>query len=316
MAKLFNLVKVNTATAGTGDVTFGAAFSNAFFTPSEAGAVDGDSVSYVLVEGDDTEIGTGVIGSSVTTMTRTVLKSKIGGVAGTTKMTLGGTAYLAFTALNRDISAPQAINTQVFTASGTFTTPADSTTSTVYRYRMVGGGGGGGGSSHTGAAAGGGGGGAYAEGTFTGVAPSTGITVTVGALGSGGAIGVTGVAGTSSSIGSPVSITAGGGSPGVGVAVASPVDGGAGGTVTGSPNILSITGQKGLPGAKDTAGNSEGGGDGANSLLGAGGRGGRNSIGTPGLSASGYGSGGGGGFYNSGTGGNGTPGVVVIDWVL
>ena len=102
MVKLFNLVKVNTATTGTGDVTFGAAFSDAFFTPSEAGAVDGDSVSYVLVEGDDTEIGTGVIGSSVTTMTRTVLKSKIGGTAGTSKMNLGGAAYLAFTALADD----------------------------------------------------------------------------------------------------------------------------------------------------------------------------------------------------------------------
>jgi hypothetical protein len=106
MVKLLNLVKVNIATTGTGTVTFGSAFSNAFFTPSEAGAADGDSVSYVLVEGDDTEIGTGVIGSSVTTMTRTVLKSKIGGVAGTTKMTLGGTAWLAFTALGRDISVP------------------------------------------------------------------------------------------------------------------------------------------------------------------------------------------------------------------
>lgn len=106
MVKLLNLVKVNIATTGTGTVTFGSAFSNAFFTPSEAGAADGDSVSYVLVEGDDTEIGTGVIGSSVTTMTRTVLKSKIGGVAGTTKMTLGGTAWLAFTALDRDIAVP------------------------------------------------------------------------------------------------------------------------------------------------------------------------------------------------------------------
>ena len=48
------------------------------------------------------EIGTGVIGSSVTTMTRTVLKSKIGGTAGTSKMNLGGAAYLAFTALADD----------------------------------------------------------------------------------------------------------------------------------------------------------------------------------------------------------------------
>lgn len=106
MVKLFDLVKVNISTTGTGTITFGPAFSDAFFTPSEAGAGDGDSVSYVIVEGDDVEIGTGVIGSSVTTMTRTVLKSKIGGAAGTTKMTLGGTAWLAFTALDRDILVP------------------------------------------------------------------------------------------------------------------------------------------------------------------------------------------------------------------
>jgi len=74
-----------------------------------------------------------------------------------------------------------------FVSSGTFTTPADSSTSTVYHFRMVGGGGGGGGAANVSASAGGGGAGACVEGTFTGVAASTGITITVGTGGAGGA---------------------------------------------------------------------------------------------------------------------------------
>lgn len=105
MPKLFDLVKVNISTAGAGTVTFGAAFSNAFLTPSEAGCVDGDSVRYILVDGTDVEVGTGVIGGSVTTMTRTVLFSKVGGVKGTGALNLSGTAYLALTALSLDIAA-------------------------------------------------------------------------------------------------------------------------------------------------------------------------------------------------------------------
>lgn len=106
MPKLFDLVKANIATTGTGTITFGPAFSNSFLTPSEAGCVDSDSVRYVLVDGDDIEVGEGVIGGSVTTMTRTVVFSKIGGVKGTSKINLSGTAYVYFTALSADILNP------------------------------------------------------------------------------------------------------------------------------------------------------------------------------------------------------------------
>lgn len=106
MPKLFDLVKVNIATTGTGTVTFGAAFSNSFLTPSEAGCVNSDSVRYVLVDGDDIEVGEGVIGGSVTMMTRTVVFSKIGGTKGTSKLNLSGTAYLYFTAISNDILNP------------------------------------------------------------------------------------------------------------------------------------------------------------------------------------------------------------------
>jgi hypothetical protein len=105
MVKLFDLVKVNVATTGTGTITFGTAFSNAFLTPSEAGCANGDSVRYVLIDGTDCEVGTGVIGGLVTTMTRTVVFSKIGGTKGTSKINLSGTAYLALTAISSDIGS-------------------------------------------------------------------------------------------------------------------------------------------------------------------------------------------------------------------
>lgn len=106
MPRLFDLVKVNTPTTGTGTVTFGSVFSPEFFAPSEVGAADSDTVRYVLIDGTDIELGTGVIGGSVTTMTRTVVRSRIGGVAGTSKISLSGTAYLALTAAAADILNP------------------------------------------------------------------------------------------------------------------------------------------------------------------------------------------------------------------
>lgn len=107
MAKLFDRVKVNIATTGTGTVTFGAASSNAFLTPTEAGCADADTVRYVIVDGTDFEEGIGTIASSVSTMERTtVTKSKIGGTAGTSKINLSGTAVLALTASAADIVNP------------------------------------------------------------------------------------------------------------------------------------------------------------------------------------------------------------------
>jgi hypothetical protein len=88
-------------------VTFGAASSNAFLTPSEAGAADGDTTRYVIVDGTDYEEGIGTIASSVATMARTtVTKSKISGTAGTTKLDLSGTAVLALVVSAADILNP------------------------------------------------------------------------------------------------------------------------------------------------------------------------------------------------------------------
>lgn len=115
MAKLFDRVKVNIATTGTGDITFGAASSNAFLTPAEAGATDGDVARYVIVDGTDFEEGVGTIGDTVATMTRTVTRSKIAGSVGTSKIDLSGTAVLAFIASASDILNPAALSAVITT---------------------------------------------------------------------------------------------------------------------------------------------------------------------------------------------------------
>lgn len=103
MSILRDLCKVAIATPGTGTITFGAAASAAYFTPGEVGLIDGNVVSYLLAEGNDRELGVGTIGGGGTTMTRTVLQSKIGGVASSaTKMNLAGSATLSIVSASAD----------------------------------------------------------------------------------------------------------------------------------------------------------------------------------------------------------------------
>lgn len=201
-----------------------------------------------------------------------------------------------------------------FTASGTFTTSSLSTTTTVYKVRAIGGAGGGGGSANAAAAAGGGGAGAYVEHTFSGIAASTGITITIGAGGVGGTgAGTNGSAGGSTSIGSPISITAGGGQGGSGQTAAAGTTGGSGGTVTGTANIASLQGANGFTGATNT---NPIGGQGAGSPFGVGGAGGVGGVSGPGVTALAYGAGGGGGIGSGSAGGSGGGGFMAIISVL
>lgn len=104
MAKLYNRVRQFTATAGTGTVTLGAAYSNAWFTFAEAGVANGDVVRYIIEDGSDFEIGLGTYTSAGTTLSRdTVTASKIGGTAGTTKITLSGSAVVRIDAAKEDL---------------------------------------------------------------------------------------------------------------------------------------------------------------------------------------------------------------------
>lgn len=98
MAVLANLARMTTATVGTGTITLGSA-ATACLTFAQAGIVDGDTVSYGIEDGNDSEVGRGVYTASGTTLTRSVLKSTNSDNA----ISLSGTAEVFVAALAEDI---------------------------------------------------------------------------------------------------------------------------------------------------------------------------------------------------------------------
>lgn len=99
MVRMLNRVRMTTTTTGTGTITLGSAMTR-FATFAEAGAVNAATYLYVIDDGNDFETGYGTYTSAGTTFSRdTVLLSKIGGTAGTSKINLSGNATIAVTFL-------------------------------------------------------------------------------------------------------------------------------------------------------------------------------------------------------------------------
>ncbi len=98
MSHKVNLVRVFTAATGTSTpITLGAAYSQLFMTPAEAGAMDGRVYTYLIVDGNDWEMGRGAYTASGTSLARTtIIASRISGTLGTSRITLTGTAQVRF----------------------------------------------------------------------------------------------------------------------------------------------------------------------------------------------------------------------------
>lgn len=259
-----------------------------------------------------TNIGLGSVNNTadldkpVSTATEEALSNKLGLTGGTLTgpLVLSGNASTPLQAVPKqqvdsliseaftDFSPTVSRGYKLLTSSTVFEVPADVTSMKV---TVVGGGGGGAKSNHGTSKGGGGGGGGVAIQEVTGLTPGSSIQVTVGGAGLGKTTaGTPGTSGGTSSFGSYVSAT-----------------GGAGGTVysagvggTGSGAGLNFPGSSGADNA-----NGSGGGTCGRSFGGSPGYG----SGNPSQNATGYGHGGGGAVYSQ-TPGNGSPGLVILEW--
>lgn len=114
MVTLVNRAKMSTATTGTGTVTLGSAVAG-YQSFANSGVPDGATVRYVIEEGNNWEIGTGVYTSTGTTLTRNVLESSNSGAA----ITLAGAAEVYIAATSEDLSSAIKLSSRVISVDTT-----------------------------------------------------------------------------------------------------------------------------------------------------------------------------------------------------
>ena len=96
---LHDLASMSTATTGTGTITLGSATSG-FLTFVGAGVVNGETVSYGIVDGTNSEVGHGIYNASGPSLTRLVIASSNSG----SPISLSGSATVYLTVLAEDIA--------------------------------------------------------------------------------------------------------------------------------------------------------------------------------------------------------------------
>ncbi|MBD9362897.1 glycine-rich domain-containing protein [Methylomonas fluvii] len=203
-------------------------------------------------------------------------------------------------------------------SSGNFLTSASITPSTVFKITLVGGGAGGGGSNAAFTLGQSGGAGAAVEFLIAGLQPNTNYAVVIGAPGAGGGPGSDGGMGLSTQITiNAVVYSAGPGNGGLGTTTAIingvQLQGVANAAVLALPhkNILQALPALGFAVSSVSIGVGPNGGS---TPFGSPGIGGQTGFGDGG-NASGYGAGGGAGIGLGSSGGNGSPGLFIAEWV-
>ena len=125
MAKLYNLARMTTTTTGSDVITLGTAVAGRLDFET-AGVSDGETISYGIVEGNNSEVGRGVYGGSGSTLTRSVLNSTNSG----SPIVLGGSAHVFILALANDFSQDGWISSSeswTYASATTFTVSGDQT---------------------------------------------------------------------------------------------------------------------------------------------------------------------------------------------
>jgi hypothetical protein len=114
--KFANRVKVSTSTTGTGTLTLGSAV-NGFQTFAQGGILNGESIRYTIINGNEWEVGTGVYTHSGTTMSRSYEESSTGSL-----LNLAGDSEVFITVASTDIeNIEDTANAALPKAGGTMT---------------------------------------------------------------------------------------------------------------------------------------------------------------------------------------------------